>query len=220
MVIFQELPRKKMELALKQLKEAEKRGRKTAAFFSELGKVLDATPGQGRQAIPYYDKALREDPGNPTLLVLRGWAYALHLQKYPEAEKDFAQATKVAPAHPEAARKRPEAHAGLGFIYSQRKAVDEAQREAAQPLLLGAGDYLNLHNVACIYAELALIDKKRAAEFGDLSLVLLRRDVELWKDKGSTGPNLIQLIKDEADGGSFHSLKLRPEFQKLIKDGR
>jgi hypothetical protein len=73
----------------------------------------------------------------------------------------------------------------------------------------GAGDYLILHNVACIHAELSRQDPKSE----DLALDVLQRAVELWRRQG-TEPKELNLIKGEK---AFpKSLRDRPEFQKLL----
>ncbi len=130
-----------------------------------------------------------------------------YARKQHSAEADFARAVRLDPSN-------AEAHTGLGYLWAQRGKNAEAQRAASQALLHGAGDYFVLHNVACIYARLAQMDKDRAAEHEDLALVLLQRGVELWR-RGGTGPSAIELMKWEP--AFLPSLKARPEFQKLIK---
>lgn len=52
----------------------------------------------------------------------------------------------------------------------------------------GPGDYLALHNVACVYATPAKRDPQRAAEFDALALEVLRRGVELGEESRN-GPD-------------------------------
>ena len=107
-----------------------------------------------------------------------------------------------------------EAHAGLGYVQASRKAPAEARRQAGLALLHGAGDYLVLHNIACVYARLAQTDAARAAEYEDQTLDHLRRAVELWR-RGGSGPDEVQLIQGES---AFHAgLRARPEFKQLVR---
>ena len=90
-------------------------------------------------------------------------------------------------------------------------------REASLTLVHGADDYLAVHNVACIYAELSRADSGRATEHLDVAMRLLRRAVELWGG-GTAGPDEIELICGEpAFPAALHH---RPDFQKLIAGGR
>ena len=85
---------------------------------------------------------------------------------------------------------------------------------AGLALLHGGGDYLVLHNIACVYARLSQTDAARAVECEDLTIDHLRRAVELWR-KGGSGPDELQLIQDES---AFHArLRARPEFQQLLR---
>src|SRR5262249_27461975 len=94
-----------------------------------------------------------------------------------------------------------------------RKAPAEARRAANRALLHGAGDYLILHNVACVYAKLAQSDRPGAKEYEDLAIDYLGRAVELWR-RDPSGPDLIRLIKAEP---AFHpALRARKEFQRLL----
>jgi len=83
-------------------------------------------------------------------------------------------------------------------------------------LLRGAGDYLTLHNVACIYAELSSFDKGQANQHAEMAIALLRRAVELW-GRRKVGPNELALIRVEK---SFELLRKRQEIQELIDPGR
>ena len=80
-----------------------------------------------------------------------------------------------------------EAHAWLGYVQvCQGKAG--GPRHANLAVLHGAGDYLVLHNVACIYAKLSGKDPKRARELQDMALDVMRREVELW-ERDRRGPD-------------------------------
>jgi tetratricopeptide (TPR) repeat protein/tRNA A-37 threonylcarbamoyl transferase component Bud32 len=207
-----EVPATKGRLAVQQLLEAEKLGGRSATLFAELG----ALARKPTVAVKYYTRALASEPGNTRLRLMRGWAYAQDLKDYKQGEADFARALRVEPGHPEARRIRAEAHTGLGFVHARRKAGAEAQREAALALLHGGRHYLIIHNVACIFAELALVERERARQHQDTCLEHLRRAVELWQ-RGGKGPNEVALIKAER---SFASLRSRPDFWERVKGAK
>ena len=70
-------------------------------------------------------------------------------------------------------------------------------------LLNGPGDYLVLHNLACIYAELSRTDRGQAEQHQDAAMALIGRAVEVWR-RGGTGPNEIALIAVYATRGRPH----------------
>jgi Flp pilus assembly protein TadD len=141
--------------------------------------------------------------------VKRGWAHE-KLEQFKEAADDFAAALKLDPVH-------AEAHAGLGYILACRaQGAAGASRHAAEAVLHGGGDYLLLHNVACVYAKLSERDPARAREFQELALVYLRREVELWR-RDRTGPDPRPLIR--TDSGFPPALRERPEFKRLLEEG-
>ncbi len=110
-----------------------------------------------------------------------------------------------------------DAHTGLGYLWACRNKPAEAQREAAQALLFGAGDYLVLHNVACIYAVLSQHDRGQSNQHADLALDLIKRAVELWARR-KVGPNELALVRGEP---AFKPLRSRPDFPKLVaEEGR
>jgi lipoprotein NlpI len=195
-----------LQLARAELQKAIDLGGNTAALFYEQGAVLELL-GQIKEAIAAYSKGLEKEPRNVKLLVKRGWAYSA-LKLNDEAQVDFAVATRVDPNH-------AEAHCGLGFVQACRKSYADARREANQALLYGGGDYLILHNVACIYAELSRTDKEQSADFQDRAIDLLGRAIALWKQGGSGRPDEIEYIRNEQ---AFPpALRARPEFQELLK---
>src|SRR5207244_3964239 len=98
-----------------------------------------------------------------------------------------------------------DAHAGLGYLAVLRKVPTEAQREVVLALLNGGGDYLALHNLACIYAELSQADRDQAEQHQDAAIALISRAVEVWR-RGGAGPNEIDLIRREP---SFKPLRDR-----------
>ena len=110
-----------------------------------------------------------------------------------------------------------EAHIGLSYAHACLGAPADAQREASLALVHGADDYLAVHNVACIYAELSRADSGRATEHLDVAMHLLRRAVELWGGR-TAGPDEIELIRGEPAFPA--AMRARPDFQKLIAGGR
>jgi Flp pilus assembly protein TadD len=143
-------------------------------------------------------------------LVLRGWAYCLKVRPpdLAKARADFDAAIRLAPDN-------AEAHTGLGYVEACRKAGPNARRSAQIAALYGPGDFLVLHNVACIFAKLSEGDPERAREFEDTALDYLARAVELWK-RDRSGPNELDLIQGESAFG--RSIRSRPEFKRLLAD--
>src|SRR5262249_14160455 len=147
-------------LARDQLKKAVDLGARSAKVFDNLGSTLEHL-GQLPAAIQAYSKALELEPKNLKVLVKRGWAYVnLTPPLTDKARQDFGRVVRLDPRH-------AEARAGLGSVQASRKPPAEARRQAALALLHGAGDYLVLHNIACVYARLAQTDVARAAEYED-----------------------------------------------------
>jgi hypothetical protein len=85
-------------------------------------------------------------------------------------------------------------------------------------LLWGGGDYIVIHNTACIFAVLADNEPSLAKEYRDLLFEQLRRALERWEDGGRTEPSEIRLINEES---AFRSLREHPdtmnEFKKLLE---
>jgi tetratricopeptide (TPR) repeat protein len=209
-LLIQDLPEQerktKLLLAAGELQKAIDLGERSASVYDNQGAVLEQL-GQINDAIEAYSKGLELAPKHVKLLVKRGWAYVAKRQ-YEKARGDFAAALKAEPGH-------AEAHTGLGYARACRNSEAGALRQANLALLRGgAGDYGILHNVACIYAELAETDPARTRDFEDLALDQLQRAVELWK-RDRSGLDEIHLIEIEP---AFHkSLRARPEFRKLLR---
>jgi serine/threonine protein kinase/Flp pilus assembly protein TadD len=192
-------------LALAQLTRAVERGARSPGVYDELGAVNEHL-GKRADAVRAYTEAVRLAPKEARLLVKRGWAYE-GLGRLDDAAADFAAVLKLDPAH-------AEAHAGLGYLHACRgEATAGATRHASEAALHGGGDYLILHNIACVYGKLSQSDPQRAREFEDLALVYLRREVELWR-RTRTGPDPLALIR--AEPAFPPALRQHPGFQQLL----
>ncbi len=81
--------------------------------------------------------------------------------------------------------------------------------------MFGANDYLILHDVACIYAQISETEPARRSEYQDLAIALLGRAVETWRN-GKSGPDEIQAIEHEP--AFSDSLRVRPGFRALLSN--
>lgn len=194
-----------LQLALTELQQAINQGGDWAGLFAEAGSVLELL-GAFPDAYAAYSKSIETDPTNDALLVKRGWMQALRLNRVNEAIADFEAALT---ANPENA----EAHSAHGFLLAIVNPSLDAERAALQAVLHGAGDYLILHNVACIYAELATRAADGADAYEQTAITILRRGLQLWEKGDRSGPDAIALATNEP---SFRDLAKRPDFQALI----
>ncbi len=193
-------------LAQAELKQAVALGGRNPGLFDQLG-LVSQDLNQLPQSAEAYGQAIALSPKEARLRVKRG-AVLVDLDRYDEALADFTAALKLEPTH-------AEAHAWLGYVEAcQGKAPAEASRRALEATLHGSGDYLVLHNVACVYGKLSEKAPKRAREYEDLALACLYREVELWR-RERKGPDPIPLIR--GDSAFPQGLRERPEFKKLIE---
>lgn len=195
-----------LELALSELQESVNEGGDWAELYAEIGSVLELL-GAFPDSFAAYSKSIEIEPVNDTLLVKRGWLQALRLNEGAGAIADFEAALQ---ANPENA----EAHSAHGFLLAIADPSVAAERAALRAVLHGAGDYLILHNVACIFAELATRSPDRAADYEQSALDVLSRGIQLWQKGDRSGPDASQLAANEP---SFRELSKRPEFQQLIQ---
>jgi serine/threonine protein kinase/Tfp pilus assembly protein PilF len=200
--------RAKLQLAQTELSKAIQLGGRGADLFDDLGSVLELQ-GEPEKAIPIYEQAMKTAAPRLKVKVLlqRGWVYAQSLNppRPDKARDDFTEVLRLDPGN-------AYAHTGLGYLWACRQRPAEAQREAAQAMLHGAGDIPILHNVACIYAELSRIDKGQANQHADMAMTLIHRAVELWR-RGGAGQDEMALIRAEP---SFKPLRTREDFRKLL----
>jgi tetratricopeptide (TPR) repeat protein/tRNA A-37 threonylcarbamoyl transferase component Bud32 len=202
--------RTQLASARAQLEKAVELGGQAPELLDDLGAVLEWL-GEPEKALPLYERALRTArPGlKVKLLVRRGQIYSQSVRppQYDRAREDYAAALHLDPGN-------AEAHAALGYLHALQGTPGDAQREAAAALLHGGGDYLILHWVACIYAELSRAESEPAARQRqqDLALGLVRQALVLWR-RGGRGPNELALIREEE---AFRPLHGRPDFRQLL----
>jgi tetratricopeptide (TPR) repeat protein len=193
-----------LRLACHDLETAISLGGRSAEIYTDLGAVRELM-GQADRAVEAYSAALQLAPQDVGTRIHRGWLFQ-KLGLYDDASRDFSQAiaADVTQAEP---------HAGLGYVLACQQSFVPAQEEAAKALLYGADDYLILHNVACIYAEMSRTDLQRQTEHRKLAIATLGKAVDLWH-AGGAGPDELQLIKREPAFGP--ALRQSLEFQQLI----
>lgn len=192
--------------ALAELQEAVKQGGDSAELYSETGSVLELF-GAAEDAFAAYSKSLEVKPEDDALLVKRGWLQVLRLRNGDGAIADFEAALK---ANPENA----EAHSAHGFLLALQNPSADAERAAVRAILHGAGDYLILHNVACIYAELATASPGKAVGYERSALDIIERGLALWQKGNRSGPDAVQLARGEP---SFRNLAKREAFRNLLE---
>jgi tetratricopeptide (TPR) repeat protein len=191
--------------ARQELQMAVTRAPVNVALYAELG-ALEELVGQPKAAIDAYSRVLVISPESVQVRNQRGWAYVSQ-EKYELALEDFRAALVHEPQN-------GEAHTGCGYVLAQQGHLDAARDAAARAALCGGNQYLVLHNVACIYAELAQHSDANASEYENLALIFLERGVELGR-LHRIGPNAVDLIRSET--AFSPSLRLRPEFQRLVE---
>jgi tetratricopeptide (TPR) repeat protein/tRNA A-37 threonylcarbamoyl transferase component Bud32 len=199
-----------LELTRDELETARRMGYRSPELFDDLGSVRQRL-GQWDEALAAYEQSLPAAPPDLAVKIRtkRGWIYTLSLKtrELDKARDDFAEALRLDPSH-------ADAHAGLGYVLALQKSPGEAQVEAAEALFHEADDYLVLHNVACIYAELSQIEKGRAEQHQNMAMDLLRRAVQVWRRDG-VGPSEIDAIWLDP---SLKVLQSHPDFEKLCGD--
>jgi tetratricopeptide (TPR) repeat protein len=197
-----------LELARDSLNRAAERGGRSAELLDDRGAVLEFL-GKPAEALKDYEQALKAEPSRDLKVKIhlrRGQLY-LNPPQYQRARDEYAEALRLGPGEAEAA----EAHAGLGYVAAVQGLAGEAQREAAQALHLRAGDYLILHWVACIYAQLSRHDPREARQHQDFAMTLINRALQFAQEQGAGTKELAEVLADDA----FEPLWDRPDFKKL-----
>jgi tetratricopeptide (TPR) repeat protein len=199
-----------LRLARDDLERSLRMGRRTADLFDDLGSAAHKLRDRGT-ALAAYEQAVAAKPSKELamkVLTKRGWIYA-EVGDQPHrarARQDFAAAVRLDRAH-------ADAHAGLGFLAALERSASEAKGEAALALWHGSGEYLLLHNVACIYAELSRVETDQAQQNGDIAMKLLGRAVALCRQGGDANFE-IDCIKGDR---SLSVLSGRQDFRELVE---
>lgn len=199
------------ELAANKLIAAISEGRHSAEIYADLADLLEGL-GKAADAVLVYAKAIEAAPRDPRWRIARGWTYA-NRGDHAHAKADFSEAVRLDSTD-------AEAHAGLGYALAALKTAEDAKREAAHALVDDFGgreyDYLTLHRVACIYAQLSTIAGEPAVAHQDLAIKLLRQAIAIWK-RGDTGPDEVELIKQDIARRVFPpAMMQRPDFRDLL----
>jgi tetratricopeptide (TPR) repeat protein len=194
-----------LTLGLSELLTAVRMQGRVAQLFDDTGALFELA-GRLPDALEAYSVGLQLEPKHVRLRIKRGWAF-LQARRPKDALADFEAA---ADADPENA----EAHSGLGYVRALGKLRPGAQHEAELALVQGVDNYLVLHNVACIYAELSNTDDREANQ--EVAVALLRRALNLWK-QADKGPSELELMKTEP---AFQPLRDRKDFQELLEGRR
>jgi serine/threonine protein kinase/tetratricopeptide (TPR) repeat protein len=198
-------------LARDDLERALRMGHRTAQVFDDLGSLAHKL-GDRNTELGAYEQVLSAEPSNELAVKVhtkRGWINCEYgdLPHRERARADFAAAVRLDRSH-------ADAHAGLGFLAALERSSGEAKGEAALALWHGANEYLLLHNVACIYAELSRVEtgQGQAQQNGDIAMALLGRAVALCRQVGD-GNFEIECIKGDR---SLSVLSGRQDFRELI----
>ena len=111
MFIYLEDYSKAEDLLNKALDQAQKKDRKSAKIYTELG-ILRVRQGEGDQAVNYFEQALRLQPRNFTIASNLAESY-LRQSALDKAECEYQKILKIAPEH-------VESNIGLAEVYIQR----------------------------------------------------------------------------------------------------
>lgn len=196
------------ELARQELTLALPPAHDSPVALADLGAVcmkLGAAP----LAITWYSKSLDAAPADAKVWMMRGEAY-IATRQYAEGAADFARAAQLQPSN-------ATAHSWLGYVAAMQSQGDPL-REAAQATALGGDDFVVLHNVACIYAQLSRTDPSASKQDLDLTVAYLQRAVQIWRTRNG-GPNEPQLIRDEP-AFDLPSLRAREDFRALLQQDK
>ncbi|MCA9183563.1 MAG: tetratricopeptide repeat protein, partial [Planctomycetales bacterium] len=161
--------------------------------------------GLASVVVEMYTQRLQSAPLDIVIRKKRAWNYA-ELKRYELAANDFSIVLEQAPDD-------AEAHTGLGYVLALQGDFAAAELEAAKSAMRGADDFLVLHNIAAIYAELAAANLQQRIDYEDRAIAFLERAVTLAK-LSSNGIDEVELIRGEK--AFRQSLRMRPEFRNLL----
>jgi serine/threonine protein kinase/Flp pilus assembly protein TadD len=191
--------------AERQLLVAVDGGARSPQLFADLGAVQDRL-GRAAEAVKAYSKSLQFAPGNASVLMMRAVAYT-RLKRYDDASADFLEVARLDPGD-------ARAHGWLGYVLAVKGGRDAPAREAVEALTAVADDFVIVHHAACIFAERAHGAGAQGAEDLNVTMILLRRAIAIWKTRIS-GPNEMELIRAEP-AFQFPELQQREDFQGLL----
>jgi tetratricopeptide (TPR) repeat protein/tRNA A-37 threonylcarbamoyl transferase component Bud32 len=183
-------------------------GEHSSRVYGDKGAILDLL-GDLNGAISQYSLAILTDPLNNQSQINRGWAY----QKAGNLKQSAEDFQSVARRNPESA----EAHSGLAYVQACQGDEAGARDQASQAMIAGSDDYLILHNVACVYAQLSENQPARREEVQDVAIATLQKALQVYK-LNPKGPDEYHLIEQEP--AFTASLRARPEFQLLLSGNR
>src|SRR5262249_7411650 len=148
------------------------------------------------EAIEAFTLALRQAPKQEQAPLWRKLGLKhVEMNQFQEAMAAYAKSVELDPEH-------AEGHAMMGYVRAcLGQSPLAATAKATEAVLLAPGDFIQLHNVACVFGKLAeraykADDKELAREYEDVALILLRRGVELW-ERDRSGPNARAMIRGE-----------------------
>jgi hypothetical protein len=98
-------------------------------------------------------------------------------------------------------------------VLALQKSPGPSQCEAAEALCHGEDDYVILHNVACVYAQLSQVEKGQARQHQDVALDVLRRAVASCRRAGDGDAELRNIQLDPA----LRVLDGLPKWQELLQ---
>ncbi len=199
-----------LRLARDELETAIRMGRRSAELFDDLGSVMQRLQERDAALAAYEQSLATKPPADLAVKVhtKRGWIYVLEVDppRPDRAGRDFAEAVRLDPAH-------ADAHAGLGYLAALRRSASEAKGEAALALWHGSHEYLLLHNVAGIYAELSRVEQGQAQQDADMAVGLLGCAAALSREVGEANLEIATIKADPA----LRVLSNRADFHALIE---
>jgi lipoprotein NlpI/tRNA A-37 threonylcarbamoyl transferase component Bud32 len=194
-----------LEMARQDLDAAASLGDQSAKLYYSQGAVRELF-GDIQGALASYSQSLQANPQNNACQLSRAWAY----QKAGDNQRSADDFRAV--IHRDSAN--AEAHVGLAYILACMGQFSTARDEASEALLTGSGDYLILHNVACVYAQISESEPGDKSDNQLTAIDMLRKAVQLWK-VSPKGPDELHLIDQES--AFSQALRDRPEFQQVIR---